>query len=145
MIHRGVVLELDDGNAKIVVGGGEGCSSCASKESCVSITGTSPEEKIIVTENVLGVAVGDVVELELPVAITMRIIALTFLVPVALLFVGYWIMMPAGVTQGAVGAISGLLIGMGIALGANRTLGKRSDYRMRMTKLIARCSEEVEK
>ncbi|MCD4706892.1 MAG: SoxR reducing system RseC family protein [Candidatus Sabulitectum sp.] len=142
MIQRGVVRELVDGHAKIAVGGGEGCSVCASRESCLSITGSRPEEKIITTENVLGVSVGDVVELELPVSVTMQIIGLTFMVPVALLIAGYWIMMPAGSTQGAIGAVSGLAVGMLIALSVNRTLGKRASYRMRMTRILAKCSEE---
>ncbi len=51
MTHRGVVLELEGGYAKIAVGGGQGCNACASREICVSIKGTRPEEKIITTEN----------------------------------------------------------------------------------------------
>lgn len=143
MIQRGVVLELEEGNAKVAVGGGEGCSVCASKESCLSITGSRPEEKVITVENVSGASKGDVVELELPISITMQIIALTFLVPVAMLIAGYWIFMPAGSTPGAIGAVSGLIIGMLVALGANRKLSKRSAYRMRMTRVLEKkCSEE---
>ncbi len=138
MIQRGVIQELNENMAKIAVGGGEGCNTCASKESCVSITGTRPEEKIIETENTLNASVGDVVELELPITITMKIIAITFLVPVFLLIAGYWVMMPGGSTQGAIGAVAGLIIGMIIALVSNRTLGKKAAYRMRMTKLIAK-------
>ncbi len=143
MIQRGVVLELEDGNAKVAVGGGEGCSACASKESCLSITGSRPEKKIITVENVSAASIGDVVELEIPVSITMQIIALTFLVPVTMLIAGYWIFMPAGSTPGAIGAVSGLIIGMLIALGANRKLSKRTAYRMRMTRILdKKCSEE---
>lgn len=144
MIQRGVVQELVDGNAKIAVGGGEGCNACASRESCLSVTGSRPREKIITTENVLGVSVGDAVELELPVSITMQIIFITFVLPVALLIAGYWIMMPAGSAQGAIGAVSGLIIGMVVAFGANRTLGRRSTYRMRMTKILERKCDETE-
>ncbi|MCP4647116.1 MAG: SoxR reducing system RseC family protein, partial [bacterium] len=62
--------------------------------------------------------------------------------PVALLIAGYWIFMPVGSTHGAIGAVTGLVVGMVIALTANRTLGKRSTYKMRMTKLIEKkCSE----
>ena len=143
MIQRGVVLELEDGNAKVAVGGGEGCSACASKESCLSITGTRPEEKVITVENIAAAEKGDVVELELPVSITMRIIAITFIVPVAMLIAGYWIFMPSGSTPGAIGAVSGLIIGMLIALGANRKLSKRSAYKMRMTRILEKkCNEE---
>lgn len=146
MIHRGVVQELEEGNAKIAVGGGSGCNACASKESCVSITGTRPEEKIITTENVLGVSVGDVVELELPITVTMQIIFVTFILPVVLLIAGYFIMLEGGASRGAAGAVIGLIIGMAIAISMNRSMGKRASYKMRMTKIIARCKEtEVEK
>ena len=142
MIHRGVVLELENGNAKIAVGGGQGCNACASKESCVSITGTRPQEKIIVTENILGVKVGDIVELELPVSITMQIIFVTFLLPVVLLLLGYFIMLEGGPERGAAGALGGLGVGMVLAISMNRSMGKRASYKMRMTKILAKCSEE---
>ncbi len=142
MIHRGVVVEIENSNAKIAVGGGQGCNACASKESCVSITGTRPEEKIIVTENLLGVKEGDIVELELPVTITMQIIFVTFILPVALLITGYFIMLEGGATQGAIGAVSGLVVGMILAISMNRSMGKKASFKMRMTKVLARCSEE---
>ncbi len=68
----------------------------------------------------------------------MKIIGITFIVPVLLLIAGYWAMMPSGSTQGAMGAIIGLIIGMAIALVSNRALGKNAAYKMRMTKLIAK-------
>ena len=142
MIHRGVVQELEDGNAKIAVGGGQGCNACDSKESCVSITGTRPEEKIITTENVLDVSVGDIVELELPVTITMQIIFITFILPVVLLIAGYFIMLEGGPSQGAIGAVVGLVAGMALAIFMNRSMGKRASYKMRMTRILAKCSEE---
>lgn len=133
MIQRGIVQELSGSNAKIAVGGGEGCSACNSRESCMSITGKSPEAKIISVENTLNASVGDAVELELPVSSTMKVIALTFLLPVGMLVAGYWIMMPAGSTRGALGAVGGLAAGMIIALFANRTLSKKKKYQMGMT------------
>lgn len=142
MIHRGAVLELEEGNAKIAVGGGEGCNACASRESCLSITGTRPEEKIITTENVLGVSVGDVVELELPVIITMKIIFITFVLPVVLLMTGYFVMLESGPGQGAIGAVSGLVTGMIVAILVNRSMGKRASHKMRMTRILTKCSEE---
>lgn len=142
MIHRGVVLELEEGNAKIAVGGGEGCNACASRESCLSITGTRPEEKIITTENVLGVSVGDVVELELPVIITMKIIFITFVLPVVLLMTGYFVMLESGPGRGAIGAVSGLIAGMIVAILVNRSMGKRASHKMRMTRILTKCSEE---
>lgn len=142
MIHRGVVKELENGKAKIAVGGGEGCNACASKESCVSITGTRPEEKLITAENDLGVSVGDIVELELPVGITMQIILITFILPVVLLTAGYFIMLEGGATRGALGALAGLVTGMALAISINRSMGKRASYQMRITRILAKCSEE---
>jgi positive regulator of sigma E activity len=142
MIQRGVVQELAGGSATVAVGGGEGCGVCASRGSCMTISGKRPENKVITVVNASGARVGDAVELELPVSITMIIIAITFLLPVFLLLAGYGVMMQGGSTDGAVGAVSGLIMGMFIAVIANRTLSKRSSYKMRMTRILEKhCGE----
>jgi positive regulator of sigma E activity len=141
MIQTGVVQELIKGEVKVAVGGGAGCDVCASKESCVAITGTRPEEKVITAAEIPGISVGDVVELELPVTITMQIIFITLVLPVILLIVGYFIMLERGPMYGAIGAFSGLVAGLIIAVSANRTMGKRPSYRMRITKIVAKCTE----
>jgi len=144
MIHRGIVQELIRGSAIVAVGGGEGCSACASRGSCVAVNGRRPEKKTVTVDNILGASAGDVVELELPVSVTMQVISITFLVPVALLIAGYWIMMPGGSNHGAIGAVGGLAAGMIIALSANRLLGKRSSYRMKMTGILEKQCGETE-
>lgn len=142
MIQRGIVQKVSDGNAEVAVGGGEGCSTCNARESCMTITGKKPEAKLITVENVLNASAGDAVELELPVSATMRIISITFLLPVVLLLAGYWVMMPAGPTQGAIGAVGGLVIGIAAALFANRAMSSSGKYRMRMKSIIEKnCAE----
>jgi positive regulator of sigma E activity len=144
MIQRGVVQEVVQGNARVAVGGGEGCGTCNARESCMSITGKRPEEKIVTVENSLQASVGDAVEIELPVSVTISVIALTFLLPVFLLIVGYLIMMPGGSTQGAMGAVGGLMAGMVISLVANRKLGKKESHRMIMTAIVKKNCEGTE-
>ena len=144
MIQRGVVQEVVQGNARVVVGGGEGCGTCNARGSCMSITGKVPEEKIITVENSLGASAGDAVELELPVSVTMKVITVTFLLPVFLLIAGYWIMMPGGSAQGAIGAVGGLLAGMVVSLVVNRKLGKKESHRMMMTAIVKRKCEGTE-
>ena len=144
MIQRGVVQELVEGNAKVAVGGSEGCRTCTSKESCVVISGTVSEEKFVIVENVLGASVGDAVELELPIAISMQVIFVTFMLPVVMLIAGYFITLENGAASGAIGAVSGLAIGMVIALATNRTLAKKPSYRMKMTRIIAKMCNETE-
>jgi len=142
MIQRGIVQEIWESNAKIAIGGGDGCSACNARESCMTITGKKPEAKLISVENTLNASVGDAVELELPVSSTIQVIALTFLLPVGMLVAGYWIMMPAGSTHGVLGAVGGLVVGMIIALLANRTLSVKKKYQMRMTAITEKnCSE----
>ncbi len=142
MIQRGVVQEIVNGEAKIAVGGGSGCNVCAAKDSCVAITGTRPEEKIITTGTLPGISAGDIVELELPVAATLQIIFITLVLPVILLIAGYFIMLEGGPMYGAIGAFSGLVAGLIIAVSANRTMGKRPSYRMRIAKIVAKCTEQ---
>lgn len=144
MIQRGVVKKVCGSTAMVAVGGGEGCSACNARESCMSVTGRKPEAKIMSVENTLNASAGDAVELELPVSATMQVIAITFLVPVATLLAGYWIMMPAGSTQGAIGAAGGLLAGMIVALAANRALGRNSKYRMRMSAITEKNCREMD-
>ncbi len=144
MIQRGIVKSVAEGMADVEVGGGEGCSACNSRESCMTLSGKRPDAKVITVENTLGASEGDAVQLELPVSATMKIISITFVVPVLLLIVGYWILMPAGTTQGALGAVGGLFIGMIIALFVNRTLGKKKEYRMRMTDIVEKNCQETE-
>ncbi len=144
MLQRGIVQEVVKGNARVAVGGGEGCSACRARGSCMSITGRAPEAKFITVENTHNAEPGDAVELELPVSATMQVIAVTFLVPVALLLAGYWIMMPAGSTQAALGAIGGLVAGMIIALAANRRLSGLTTHKMRMTGIVEKNCVETE-
>lgn len=144
MIQRGIVKSVSEGMAQVEVGGGEGCNACNSKESCMSLSGKRPEAKVISVENTLGAEEGDAVQLELPVSATVKIISITFIVPVLLLITGYWILMPAGSTQGALGAVGGLVIGMMIALFANRALGRKKEYRMRMTDIVEKNCQETE-
>lgn len=145
MIQRGIVQSVEGGFAQVEVGGGEGCTACSARESCMSITGKQPEAKIIRVENVLNASVGDAVQIELPVSATMRIIAVTFLLPVVLLVAGYWVLMPGGSTQGAIGAVGGLAAGMLMALAVNRALSRRKEYSMRMTGIVEKnCVDDGE-
>lgn len=144
MIQRGIVQEVTENGATVAVGGGEGCGACSSRESCMSITGRRPEAKLVTVENTLGASKGDAVELELPVSATMRIIGLTFILPVALLIAGYWTLMPGGALRGALGAAGGLLLGMIVAMAANRSMGKDPKYRMRMTRILEKNCEGTE-
>jgi len=141
MVQRGVVQAVFEGIASVAVGGGAGCGTCNARESCMTITGKKPEAKLIKVRNTLNAAVGDAVELELPASAALGIIALTFLLPVALLIIGYWIMIPAGSTRGALGAVGGLAVGMGISLAVNRMLEKKSAIRVQMTAIVQKeCS-----
>ena len=72
----------------------------------------------------------------------MQIIFVTFLLPVSLLLVGYFIMLEGGPERGAAGAVGGLALGIALAISMNRSMGKRASYKMRMTKILAKCSEE---
>lgn len=144
MRQRGIVQEVSKGYATVAVAGGEGCGACKARASCMSITGRAPEAKIITVENTHEARTGDAVELELPVSATMQVIAVTFLVPVALLLIGYWIMMPAGSTQAALGAVGGLVVGMAIALVANRRLSGLKTHKMVMTGIVEKNCQETE-
>lgn len=136
MTRRGIVCELRGSNALVELGGGEGCGVCSARESCMSITGKTPESKKVAVENLLGASVGDAVELELPVSATMKVISLTFILPVALLLGGYWVFMPAGSAAGALGAVGGLLLGLVLALVSNKALGNKTGYRLTMTAIV---------
>jgi len=81
---------------------------------------------------------GDLVEVELKTSSTIWVIAVTFLLPVAMLFAGYLVGAPGGAGSAALGALAGLVAGGILALGANRALCRRSSFRMEVVRVLER-------
>lgn len=81
---------------------------------------------------------GDLVEVELKTSSTIWVIAVTFLLPVAMLFAGYLVGAPGGAGSAALGALVGLVAGGLLALGVNRALCSRSSFQMEVVRVLER-------
>jgi positive regulator of sigma E activity len=135
--QRGIVRRIEGSHAVVALGGGEGCGACSARESCMSLTGKRPLERLVRVPNHLNASVGDGVELELPPSATMLLVFSAFGLPVLLLLAGYWL-------HRAAGAAAGLVAGIAIAVLICRAASSRDEMKQRMTVIIARQCEEGE-
>ncbi len=138
MRHSGVVREERAGRVLVEMTGGESCSGCSRRHACFSLTGGEVKTRKAWVENRIGARSGDLVEVELRTSATIGVIAVTFLLPVSMLFVGYLVGAPGGAGSAALGALGGLLAGGLIALGVNRALCRRSSFRMEVVRVLER-------
>ena len=145
--QNGLVTGIDDGKVTVSLAGGAECSSCSSRNSCFSFTGSRMRRIEATLDNTVNASVGDLVEVELRPLATMTIIAVTFLLPVAALLIGYVIGAPAGAVEGAAGAGIGLAIGITAALLICRKLTSRRGFDLEITRIVdcPDCHREMEK
>ena len=136
MRQNGLVTKVDGGRATVSLGGGSECSSCSSRHSCFSLSGSRMRKIEAVLENTVGASVGDLVQVELMPMASLAIISVSFLLPVALLMAGYFVAMPAGPLQGAAGAGIGLAAGIVVSVVLNRKLAARKDFNLRITGIV---------
>ena len=141
MRHNGVVRQLRAGEALVEIAGGETCSGCSQRHACFSLSGGDVRTRKAWVENRAGARRGDLVEVELSTSSTISAILVTFLLPVAMIFVGYLIGAPGGTGPAALGALAGLAAGALSALGLNRALGRRSSFRMSVVRVLERSGE----
>lgn len=136
MRHNGVIRQLQGNRALVELSGGESCSGCSQRHACFSLTGGEVKTRKAWVENRVGADVGDLVEVELKTSATISTIAVTFLLPVIMLFAGYLVGAPSGTAGAAVGAMAGLLVGGLLAVGLNRALCKRSSFQMEVLRIL---------
>ncbi|MBC8428880.1 MAG: SoxR reducing system RseC family protein [FCB group bacterium] len=133
MKRTGNVVEIRNGDAVVILCGGEGCNSCKSKNSCFALAGGKTRETQVIVSNELGAKTGDLVELEMAPSVSMTLIITTFLVPVIMLAIGYSVMMDGSDMARAAGAGIGLCIGIIISIVVNKRLTSKRKCNFRMT------------
>jgi positive regulator of sigma E activity len=141
MRHNGVVREERAGRALVEISGGESCSGCSRRHACFGLTGGGVKTRKVWAENRIEARPGDMVEVELKTSSTIGVIAVTFLLPVVMLFAGYLVGAPGGAGSAALGALAGLAAGGLIAVGVNRALCRRSSFRMEILRVLERSVE----
>ena len=142
MTRNGIILELREDEAFVSLTGAEECESCAAKGSCFTLSSKRKREDKLWLRNEVGAAVGDMVELELAPSASLKVISVTFLVPVLLLVFGYMFASSGSDGQRAVGAAIGLVTGVIIALLVNRKLAASGFTGLTLARIIPR--EECE-
>ncbi len=136
MRQNGIVTRVLDDRIVVSLGGGTECASCENRHSCFSLSGSRMRKIEATLDNTVGASVGDLVQVEFMPRASMTIIAVSFLLPVALLMVGYAIAMPAGPFQGAAGAGIGLIVGIALSIILNRKLAAKKDFNLRITGIV---------
>ncbi|OPL19447.1 MAG: hypothetical protein AVO35_10540 [Candidatus Aegiribacteria sp. MLS_C] len=136
MTREAVVLESSEGIALVrPVDGGE-CDTCEARHACLSLSGGGREERSFLAADPFGVSPGDRVRLELKSSASLTMIAVTFILPVLLLFAGYLAMSGGGDATRALGAGSGLMLGIALALLVNRRLCRSSGFSMVVVRIL---------
>ena len=138
MRHSGVVREERPGEVLVEYSGGESCAGCSQRHACFSLTGGDVKTRKAWLGNRVDARPGDLVEVELKTSSTICVIAVTFLLPVAMLFAGYLVGAPGGAGSAALGALAGLVAGGLLALGVNRALCRRSSFQMEVVRVLER-------
>lgn len=114
MTHTGVVRELRGTHALVAVDASQ-CGSCSTRSTCYGLSGKGPEDRVLSASNTAGAMVGDRVEVELETRASMAVIFLTFMFPVLIMGIGYALFSRGGALSGALGALGGLLLGLGLS------------------------------
>ncbi len=135
MLHTGVVREVRGENAVIAVSDAD-CRNCSSAAVCFGISGRAPGERVLEARNDAGAGVGDTVEVEFRPPASMVAVTVVFLVPVALMGVGYLIAAPRGASMAALGAGIGLAGGLASAWAVNRALCRRPGFGLSVKRVV---------
>ncbi len=134
MIHAGKVREMRGRNAIVVVDSSR-CSACAGKSACMGMMGAGSGERLLEAANDAGARVGDTVEVEFRTPAALTVVSVTFLVPVILMGAGYAVM-ARGPLSGAIGAVSGLILGLLLSWLANRRLRTKPGYGLSVIRVL---------
>lgn len=136
MRQSGVVLRTEAGKALVSLGGIEACGVCRNREFCRALS-NRPEGKMESwVENTAGAVKGDLVEVELKPSYAILAIATTFLLPVALIFVGYFAGPAETTVQRAAGAGVGLVVGVFASVLVNRSLSGRRGFETEIVRVL---------
>ena len=138
MTRKAVVLEVRGDEALVSLTGAEECDGCAAKSSCFTLSSGRKREETLWLLNDAGASVGDMVELELAPSASLKVISVTFLVPVLLLAAGYLLVSNGSDGQRALGAGIGLAVGIVFALLVNRRLSAKGFSGLAMIRVIPR-------
>lgn len=146
MRQTGVVLRTEADRALVSMGGTESCGACGNREFCKALSPRTEGKAESWVENKAGAAKGDIVEVELKPSSALLAIATTFLLPVALMLLGYFAG-PAGTPlRRAAGAGAGLIVGIAVSVFVNRSIAGRPGFSTEIVKVVrdASCTEVTE-
>jgi sigma-E factor negative regulatory protein RseC len=138
----GVVERTMGGKALVRVERSSACESCESRGSCGMEGG---KEIRIEVPNILGAKEGERIELSMPTGSLLKASAAVYLVPVGGLLVGAilgegfssLLGLGPGASTGA-GALTGLILGLGLVVFFDRRVRSRPDYHPAMTRIIGK-------
>lgn len=134
MMDRGTVKRIDSGFAYIEMELNTSCRSCSNKSVCMA--GDKPAELKI--ENQIGLKKHDTIEIDLPPQAKLSAGFLLFILPLILMFAGYYIAVSisSGDKPGITGAVLGLLTGIITVVIVNRIVSKARYFKPRSIRKV---------
>lgn len=133
-MDRGTVKKTENGFAYIEMELNASCRSCSNKGVCMA--GDKPAQLKI--ENSIGLRENDIVEIDLPPQTKLSAGFLVFILPVILMFAGYYISFSISSvdTAGIIGAVTGLAAGVLIVIMINRMISRTRYFKPRSIRKV---------
>lgn len=127
-----------DGTATVVCVRESACSGdCHKCSGC----GAAKETVVFRAANPIGAKTGDLVKVESATAPVLKAAAVLYILPLALFFLGYWLLSAAG-WSGALGGCLGFGLGVAIVVIYDRKVVRRENTGYTITALLERMERE---
>ncbi len=136
MTREAVVQEVRDGKALVCTSDTGECGTCEARHACMTLSGNRSEGQEFWVDNAAGASPGDMVRLELRSSSSLVIIVSTFLLPIVMLFLGYFLSINGGDSHRALGAGAGFLVGVVMVVVINRRLQSRKSFNMQIVRIL---------
>ncbi len=139
LVEQGVVKEIKNNKAVVKVERSHVCKNCSQKGSCKLMLYESQDHMLIEVENSLNAKVGDRVELGISSSSFLKVVFLTYLLPVFLLIAGAYVGEGFGKEEGAlIGAAISLTFWFIFLKRFEKSVKGKDSYKIRMTRIISR-------
>ncbi len=134
MQQNGIVRCVTGDRALVLLTGSDGCATCAGKQGCGVLCGSSKRNIEAWASNDCGAAPGDIVDLELKPSNALLLIFLLFILPV-LFLVGALLLVPETLSRAvrAIASLGAMLVGLGAGATAAKLISRAKGYELHVT------------
>lgn len=131
MQQNGIVRRVTGDRALVLLSGSDGCATCAGKQGCGVLCGSSKRSVEVWASNDCGAAPGDIVDLELKPSSALLLVFLLFILPV-LFLVGALLLVPETLSRAvrAMASLAAMLAGLGAGATAAKLISSAKGYEL---------------